>query len=259
MVIKALRRGRFGAHQPDRQDDPGNRDRHGRHFLQRQSLLPSQHDVQQHPYRSGVLHYDGDRNAGFLDGNVIKIVGRRHAEHPDHQALHQVPPRHLDSLPSATAHEDGKQHQQRKRSARLREDQRIDGMYRFTPQRESSSEYCAPENSGNSPQKRRRRDEKIPAQWMRCYPAGSVGVQDSVTESDDGGSASNWSRRSGSNPTTTSSTPSTNTTSVGVSSLSCCSTMALRASGSEEMLCSSKAIPFASRNTRINSQERQPD
>ncbi len=106
----------------------------------------------------------------------------------------------------------------------------------------SSSENGAAERGADSPEKRRRRDEEISAQGMRQISTGVAGVQDSVTESEDGAESSNWSKRTGSKPTITSCSSPEKITRVGVSALPCCSIISRRASMSVLMSRSSNAI-----------------
>ena len=70
--------------------DAGDGNSHGSDFLQREFLLAAGDHVKQHPDRRRVLHDDGDGHAGFLNGDVIEIVRRGHAQHSQHQALDEI-------------------------------------------------------------------------------------------------------------------------------------------------------------------------
>src|ERR1700680_1568103 len=128
-------------------------------------------------------------------------------------------------------------------------------MQDLSAQGELAGEDGASQHGGDSPEKCRGADKEISAEGMRSSWTG--GVQDSVPESEDGASSRNWSRRTGSKPTMTSSVSPKQITKVGVSLLSYWSVMMRRAFRSV-MSCSSNAMALASRKIFISSQERQP-
>ena len=86
-------------------------DSDGGGFLRRKFLLATGDNVEEHPHRRRVLHDDGDGDTGSLNRDVIKIIGRGHAEHAEQQALDDLAQRELDALPSPPAYEKRKQHQ----------------------------------------------------------------------------------------------------------------------------------------------------
>ena len=163
------RRCGFRADNADGQRDAGDGDSYGGDFLQREFLLSAGDHVQQHPDRRRVLHDDGDGHARSLNGNVIKIIRRGHAEHPEHQALDEIGRGQLDALPTAPPHQQSKQHQQRKRSPRLREDKRVDGVQGLSIQAQPAGEDGAAQRGGDSPQKRGGSDKEISAQGMVLF------------------------------------------------------------------------------------------
>jgi hypothetical protein len=67
--------------------------------------------------------------------------------------LHEIGRGELDALPSAAGDEDGKQDEQRKCGAGLREDKRADRVQRFAGERKFSRDYSAEESGGDSPEK----------------------------------------------------------------------------------------------------------
>jgi hypothetical protein len=66
--------------------------------------LSARNDIQKHPYGRGVLHNDGDGDAGSLDGNVIEIIRRGHSKHAEYKALDEIRRGEFDALPAAPAY-----------------------------------------------------------------------------------------------------------------------------------------------------------
>src|SRR5260370_9576277 len=131
-------------------------------------------------------------------------------------------------------------------------------MQGLSAYRQLTGEDRAAENGGDSPEKCGGRDKEVSAQGMRTASGRMRGIQESVTESDDGAGSRNWSRRTGSNPTMTSVVSPEKITNVGVSLLSYSSVIARRASRSALVSRPSYSISLSSRNIFISSQERQP-
>src|SRR5436190_22677388 len=120
-------------------------------------------------------------------------------------------------------------------------------MQQFPIQGQLASDDGAAEHRGYATKKCSHPNEQVSTEGMIDASAGTLRVQDSVTESEDGVGSSNWSRRSGSKPTTTSTVSPLTSTTVGVSWLSYCSTMMRRASTLTLTSISSKATSLASR------------
>jgi hypothetical protein len=81
--------------------------------------------------------------------------------------LHEIGCGELDALPSAAADQKRQQDQQRKCSTGLREDERVDGVNRFSGERKFAGEDGAAESGGDSPEKRGGGDEQVSAEGVR--------------------------------------------------------------------------------------------
>ncbi len=152
----------------DRERDTSNGDCYGSRFLHREPLLTASYHIDQDPHRRRVLHDDGDRHAGPLNGDIIEIVRCRHSQHSQHETLDQVGLRQLNAFPSLVRDQQRQQNQQRKRGSRLGKDQWIDGMYGFPRKIVFPGKNTASEGGRNTPKKSRGADEKVSAPGVRA-------------------------------------------------------------------------------------------
>ena len=90
------------AKESDDQGDAGDGENDGGDFGDRGFLEAAGGHVDQHPDRGGVLHDDGGRYVGALDGDVIKIVGCGDAGEAEEEQASEIGERNAQALPSAT-------------------------------------------------------------------------------------------------------------------------------------------------------------
>src|SRR2546421_5549902 len=86
------RSGLPGSYNADRQRDSSDRHHDGSRFLQGEFLLSAGHHVEKYPHWRRILQDDGSGDVRFLNGQVIKIIGRGDSEDTQQQALNEIGP-----------------------------------------------------------------------------------------------------------------------------------------------------------------------
>ncbi len=108
------------------------------------------------------MHDDGGGDVGSLDRQIVKVVGRGHAQNSDQKGLREHRPRQAQAGGLREARQDRQQHQKRKCGAALGKNQRIDRAQRLQPGKPSGESGSA-QAGRDSPAERGAGDVEIAA------------------------------------------------------------------------------------------------